>query len=317
MKRFRRFAPFIISLALVLVLVGYAPWGKVGKVLADFDLSTILLLIGFSLVYYGLKSYRFWWLLRAMKIRKPLSLVTLSYVSAQPVSLLPAGEIYRSHALERYLHVPIKQSLPQFTIQGLLEGIAMGTLALISAWTLGTLRIPAIILTIVALLSLMGLRRGYFKYFVAVLNRLPFLNVTAATVERFNRQHRDVLSRRNLPTLYCQSLLIELSGTAIAYLSVIGIGGHINIFQAALLYVIPVVVGFISLLPGGLGISEQSAVGVLVLSDVSVEHAVAATLIMRVTIVGLGVVYGGIALCIGHIRLYGWTLRTAAESAAN
>jgi|GEM_PF-2306033 len=314
MKRLRRIAPFIISLILVLVLVSYAPWAKVARILGDFDLSTIFLLLGLSLIYYGLKSYRFWWLLRAMHIHKPLSLVTLSYISAQPVSLLPAGEIYRSNALERYTDVPVKQSLPQFTIQGLLEGIAMGTLALISAWTLGTLRIAAIGLTIVALLSLIGLRKGYFKYFIAVINRLPFLNVTAETVERFNRQHRDVLSRRNLPALYGQSLLIELSGTAIAYVSVVGIGGHINLFQAALLYVIPVIVGFISLLPGGLGISEQSAIGVLVLSDVSVEHAVAATLIMRVTIVGLGVVYGGIALIIGHVRLYGWTLRPAAES---
>jgi uncharacterized membrane protein YbhN (UPF0104 family) len=111
------------------------------------------------------------------------------------------------------------------------------------------------------------------------------------------------LSWQWLPLLYGISLIIEGVGAVIAYVSVIGLGGHINGYQAILAYAVPVILGFVSLLPGGFGVSEQSAVGVLLLSHVKVATAVAATLVMRVTIVGLGAVYGIIAFFISRSHL--------------
>ncbi len=303
MKQPKRLLPFVVSGLLLVVLISYAPWGEVVDLLADFDLGSILVLIGLSLGYYGLKAWRFYYLLQAMGIQQPFRLVALSYISAQPVSLLPAGEIYRSHALEKQTGVPVRQSLPQFTIQGLLEGGAMAALGLVSALALGTLRVAALVLMLLMLGMIIGIRRGHFTNFVQLLNRLPFITITSNTVEEFNRKHRQVLSRQHLPTLFAMSVAIELMGTAIAFISVVAIGGHINFFQAALLYIVPVIVGFLSLLPGGIGLSEQSAIGILLLADVSIANAVAATLIMRLTISGLGVLYGVICHAIGMTRL--------------
>jgi uncharacterized protein (TIRG00374 family) len=308
-KKFRRLLPFAISLILVIVLVSYAPWAEVARILSDFDLSTILLLILLSLAYYALKTFRFWLLLIAMGIRETFGIVTVSYISAQPVSLLPGGEIYRSHALERQTGVPVRKSLAQFTMQGILEGAGLATVMIVSAIALHALRIPAIILGVLVVLILTAFARGYLQPFLHLLNHLPLIDVSEKNIINFSERHKDVLNSHWLPGLYALSLLIEFVGTAIAYVSVAGIGGHINIFQAGLMYVLPVIVGFLSLLPGGFGLSEQSAIGVLLLSDVSTAQAVAATLIMRVAIVGLGVVYGSIALFVGQTRLR--RLRTA------
>ncbi len=312
MKRLSRFAPIVISVALLIVLIGYAPWDKVGSILGDFDAGTVATLIALSLAYYALKSVRFWYLLKAMEINEPFWVVTLSYISAQPVTLLPAGEIYRSHALERHTGVPVRHSLPQFTMQGVLEGAAIATLAVISALALGTLRIPVLILATVVLIVTIAIGRGYVANITRILNRLPFINVTNRNIEQFSERHRAVLSLHWLPFLYGISLIIEAVGSAIAYTAVVGLGAHINVYQAVLVYSLPLVVGFVSLLPAGLGVSEQSAVGILLLANVSVAHAVASTLIMRVTIVGLGVVYGGFAMIIGRVRLQ----RVAAHESA-
>jgi uncharacterized protein (TIRG00374 family) len=303
MNRLRRFVPVVISIVLLVILVSYAPWDKVGNILSDFDLGTILILIGLSLVYYSLKTVRFWYLLKAMGIHQPFGVVALSYISAQPITLLPAGEIYRSHALERHTGVPVRRSLPQFAMQGVLEGTAMATLALISALALGTLRVPVLILAAAVLLVTIAIGRGYVANFTRILNRLPFINVTNRNIEQFSEQHRAVLTLQWLPFLYGLSLITEAVGAAIAYTAVVGLGAHINMYQAVLVYVLPLVVGFISFLPGGFGVSEQSAVGILLLAHVSVAHAVASTLIMRITIVGLGVLYGGIAMIFSRRRL--------------
>jgi uncharacterized membrane protein YbhN (UPF0104 family) len=177
----------------------------------------------------------------------------------------------------------------------------MATLLMVSAIALGTLRIPALVLFVILLIVLLLIRAGYLAKAGNALNHLPFVDITEKTIEQFSRKNRDALSREWFPLLFGLSLLIEMVGTAVAFISVVGIEGHISIFQAAFLYVVPVIIGFISFLPGGIGLSEQGAVGVLLLSKVSLAESVAATLIMRVTIVGLGVLYGLIALTVSYV----------------
>ena len=301
-RKLRRYLPFLISLVLIAVLASYASWPEVGHILSDLDASTILILLVLSLAYYATKTIRFWYLLQAMDIQLPFKLVALSYISAQPVSLLPAGEVYRSRQLHRYTGTPMETSLPQFTMQGILEGGAMGTLMIISALALGTLRIAALAVGAIVLLITIAISKGYIRNATRLANRLPFVNLTENSIQHFSKRHQAVLTWQWLPFLFGISLLVELIGTGIAYVAVLGLGGHIDFYQAALFYIIPVIVGFVSFLPGGIGLSEQSAIGILLLAHISVTNAVASTLVMRVTIVALGVIYGCIALLIGRGR---------------
>ena len=303
-KNLKKVLPFAISVVLLAVLAGYAPWDEVAKIVTqELHASTLIYLFLLSLGYYSLKAFRFWLLLVAMGIRKPFYLVALSYISAQPASLLPGGEIFRSHALKQQTGVPVKKSIAQFTMQGILEGAGLATVMIISTLALHALRVPAIILGVLVIASLYALARGYLVPFLHALNKLPFIDVSEKSIHHFNERHKDVLNRKWLPPMYVLSLVTEVIGTMIAYVSIHGLGGDINIWQAGLMYVIPVIVGFISLLPGGFGLSEQSSIGILLLSNVTTAMAVAGTLVMRVTIVGLGVIFGTIALLISHLRL--------------
>jgi uncharacterized protein (TIRG00374 family) len=302
-KYIRRFLPIAISIVLIIVLIGYAPWNEVGSIADDITFTHIMELLLLSVAYYALKTIRFWYLLKAMDIHQPFWIVSLSYLSAQPVSLLPGGELYRSRSLEQHTGVPISRSVAQFTMQGILEGTAMVTLAIISALALGKLRILFICLGAVLVASIFLINRGGITNAGHLLNRLPFLNIRDETLEKLSEHHRAVLRFRWFSLLYGISLLVEAVGSAIAYVSVAAVGGHIGIPQAVLAYVIPIIIGFVSLLPAGLGISEQSAIGIMLLSNVKIAVAVAGTLIMRVSIVLTGLVYGLAALLVGRRRL--------------
>jgi uncharacterized protein (TIRG00374 family) len=303
MHQAKKVLPFVVSFVLIIILVAYAPWSEIWRILGDIHWTTIVGLFLLSLAYYATKTLRFWYILRAINIRKPLKEVSLAYMYAQPISILPGGEIYRSNALNRFTGVPVSKSIGQFTVQGILEGAAMGVLMIIAALELHTFRVVSLIMLIVVCVAIIGIRRGYMSNVGRYLNRLPFIDVAEHTIDHFSRSNRAVFSRRQFPRLFLISLLTEVIGTAIAYISVTGIGGEISVFQAALFYIIPIIVGFISFLPGGFGLSEQSAVGILYLSKVSVGTAVAATLLMRVTIVGLGVAYGAATILIGNYYL--------------
>lgn len=302
-KKFRKYFPLLVSAALIIVLIGYAPWRDVGDIIEDISVSGVIVLVLLSLVYYALKTLRFWYLLKAMDIHKPFWVVSLSYLSAQPVSILPGGELYRSRALEQHTGVPLRRSVGQFTMQGILEGTAMVTLAIIAALFLGKLRVPFIALGFLLVISIVLINRGGVAKAGRILNRLPFLNLHDQDLEAISNHHQAVLRWQWFLWLYALSIAIELVGSAIALASVASIGAHIDIYQAILVYVIPVIVGFVSFLPAGLGISEQSAVGIMLLSNMRIATAVTATLLMRLAIVGLGMVYGGIALIFGRRRL--------------
>jgi uncharacterized protein (TIRG00374 family) len=301
MRSSRRIVPVVVSFILIAILVSYAPWAKVATAIGQLTFVSILELVALSLIYYALKSVRFWYLLRAMGIHKPLQIVALSYMSAQPVSLLPAGEIYRSHALRKYTGVPVKQSIGQFTLQGIFEGSSMALLILISSLALGRLRVAALLLTACLVCIIVSIQRGHLKALVKQFDKLPFLEVTDSTAESFSQRNQAALSYPWFPSLFAQSILIEIVGVVIAYTAVAGLGAHIDIFQATLLYTVPIIVGFVSFLPGGFGASEHSAVAILLLSHLTVGIAVAATLLMRTTIVILGVIYG--LVVIGYSRL--------------
>lgn len=295
MKLLKRLIPIAVSIILIAILIGYAPWPEVWKAMQKLSLASIGLLILFSISYYTLKTIRFQLMLKAMEIRKPIKEVALSYMAAQPVSLLPAGELYRSRTLEQRTGVPMKESAPQFTMQGLLEGAGIAIVGVIATLGIGKLRVPMIILMVAVIAGFIVVRKANLVVLRKYINSIPFVNVSRARLKKFAEGNRNILFGPQLPWLILLSVFIELVGAAAAYVAVTGLGGDIGPFEAIIVYIVPLLVSFVSFLPGGIGASEQSAVGILVLSGLSVAIAVGATLIMRATIVGSGVLYGASA----------------------
>ncbi len=302
MHNFKKFAPFIVSIILISIIVHLAPWDKVIEAVSHMHPVTILLLLMLSVLYYAGKAIRFWYMLKVLKIIERPDVVSLVYMAAQPVSLLPAGEIFRAKAMETYRGVPMDRTIATFSSQGIFEGLGIGAVALVGAIALGYQRIPAIALLVIVVAGVLAIRRGYLTRLTKIINAIPFVEVSRAKLRKFSERNQLLLKGRPLKVLLSLSFAVELVGVAIAYFSVTGLGGHINIFQAALVYSLPVVVSFLSFLPGGFGASEQSAIGLLLLLHQDNGLAVAATLVMRVTIVLTGVIYGAIAYALVKLK---------------
>ena len=302
----KKVVPVLISLVLIGLIVSYAPWPAVYKALTKLSPAVILLLLAISTAHFFLKAVRFHFLLQAMGIREPFGMVFLSYMSAQPVSLLPGGEIYRTRTLEKLTGVPMKKSIPTFTTQGLLEGGTMAVLGLICALAIGTLRTPVLILTLLILVSIFLIESGYMMKLLPVLNKLPLVSISRQRIEEFTKSNQAIFTWRWMPILLALSFLVEALGAAVPYVAAKGLGDEISVFQAVLMYIVPVLVGFISLLPGGFGAAEQSAIGIMLLSGASIAIAVAVTLVMRVSLVVVGFIYGVIfQLIVRASGLYG------------
>jgi uncharacterized protein (TIRG00374 family) len=74
------------------------------------------------------------------------------------------------------------------------------------------------------------------------------------------------------------------------------LGAELGLLQAVFVFTFAIVVGAVSMLPGGLGSAEATMVALLVALDVELETALAATAVIRAATLWFGVALGFVAL---------------------
>jgi uncharacterized membrane protein YbhN (UPF0104 family) len=109
---------------------------------------------------------------------------------------------------------------------------------------------------------------------------------------------KDELEKLKNLRVILQSILLSVVAWGLEclelWLAVSHFGGVVSIPQAAFAFSASVVLGTLSMLPGGLGASEASAVGLLILFSVGKSAATSATLLARLTTLWLGFFAGAI-----------------------
>jgi uncharacterized membrane protein YbhN (UPF0104 family) len=219
------------------------------------------------------------------------------------------GEVLKPVLLRLRSGVPVSRSTPIIMAERLTDGLAMIVLALgglalsHAAWQVLLLSL----LLAVAVVGLLGSTRGG-AVVLHVAERLPFVGPRLTLVEAFLLSSRRLFTPRNL--LFAVTLgVISWAGEAIAfYLVLTGLGFHstsLLLIQATFVLAISTLVGSLSLLPGGLGATDASVAGLLiVVVHATRATAAAATLIIRFCTLWFGVGIGLLALFIFRHRLH-------------
>ncbi len=301
MKTLKKYIPLIIGLAILVSIAFLAPWGKVIPLVTDIKTSALFAMLALSLSYYAAKSYRFWVMLRLLGIRKPLARVSLIYMAAQPVSILPAGELYRTVLLEKELDVPIRTSASTVTLQGLVEAVVLLAFSLAGAFMLGKDRGALLAVAVIVALLIASLQQGWLDGGHKLLNKLPFVQINKRKYDRFVDDHQKLLTGKTLAIVVGLSLLPVMCGIGIFYIAAHAVGANISLSGASIGYCLPVVLSGISFLPGGVGASEGGTIGILKLINVATAATFAITLLIRIFTLGAGMLYGLIALLLMHI----------------
>ena len=240
-------------------------------------------------------------MLKALNIKLPYLSVMRVYLSAQPVSLLPAGELYRSVLLEKEFKVPIIKSAATVTMQGLVEAVVLVLFSLIGVFVIGVDRVLVTIIGILLLLLFVGLQRNWLVGLPKYLNKLPFVHINLDKARKFITDHQALLQPRIFSVTFLLSIVPVLSGISIFYLSSHTVHVPITIAQASIGYSLPVVVSGLSFLPGGVGSSEGSSIIFLQYVGVGAAAAVTITLLVRIFTLGMGLIFGCSALLITRI----------------
>jgi uncharacterized membrane protein YbhN (UPF0104 family) len=301
----------ILGVAVVFALSLYANGSQLLATLRHFNWALIPLVLGLTLFNYALRFLKWHFYLGQIGARVSRMDSFAIFTAGLSMAMTPGkvGEVLKPVLLRLRTGVPVSRSTPIIMAERLTDGLAMIILALgglalsHAAWQILLLSL----LLAVTVVGLLGSTRGG-AIVLHIAERLPFVGPRLTLVEAFLHSSRQLFTPRNL--LFAVSLgVISWAGEAAAfYLVLTGIGFHpsmLLLIQATFVLATSTLVGSLSLLPGGLGATDASVAGLLILVvHAARAKAAAATLIIRFCTLWFGVGIGLLALFIFRHRLH-------------
>lgn len=306
----------LISLALglfVAIVLGLiSDIREVAVSFGSFDWSVLPAVLGLTLFNYALRWLKWDYYLRRMGMGNGVGTYdsVLLFTSGMVMAVTPAkvGEVLKSVLLKRINGTSISASAPIVLAERITDGLAM-LLLMGAGLTLYPPARPAfvalLVLTVAGLLLVQS--QLLMQRVLSWLARLPFAGKVASRITTAYESSQRLLSWRLLFVSTVISVVSWFGECAAMYYVLVGLGvsGEDLLLKATFVFAASTLFGLVSFLPGGLGVSEASSAGLLVLLvPIAAGPATTATIIIRFCTLWFGVSLGVVALAL-FSRRYG------------
>ena len=275
----------VILVGLILAAVKYINGEEVLQALRSYNSSFAPALLALSVLYLALKAWRF------IQLMRPVSDVAgnvlfRGYVAGTAATLVPGGVAARAGLMDQAGVSVAKSGMP-VALSSVLDQVAFVGSALLAAFWFETLRVPMSI--VFGILIVLGM------IFLFPAPRRWLGNATAALARRFNfAEQWETFLQHGREVINVRTILIALAVTVVGLLvqviildfSLRGFGFNVPYATLFFAYIVPTMLGRLSALPAGVGVTEASMVGFLSSSTgVDPDTGLAATAIFRIATV--------------------------------
>ncbi len=296
-------AEWAIVLGVVLFALGFAAAAMLGggrqawQILLHVPARIIPMLLAMSTLNYGSR-----WLIfaRTLRLGVPAPSILLYYVSGFSMTTTPGkvGEVIRLYLLNRFHGCRYDRTVALLIADRLADGLA--TMLVVALTIGGFAHAPAgmagaamVALALVVLCLRPGLLLRVIDAAFGRLRRWPRLFVRARRAIRALQTLAD-------PKVVLAALALGAIGWSSEglsfYVLLHALGASLGPAACVFIFAFAMMVGAISVLPGGLGSTEATMIGLLSLQGVPFETAVVATGVVRVTTLWFAVGLGLLAL---------------------
>ncbi len=286
----------------------------VGKALRAFNWWLAPLVLALTLWNYAWRFVKWRRYLAALQVPSSgIVLDALVYLSGYAMTVTPGkvGELIRTVYIRRLTGAPVNRVSAAVAAERITDGAAMLILAMIGLLEFNYGR-PFVALAVIAFAVVV-----YVLQRPQLLERLLDRFSQSRIVQRVHGHARAFLAATGVlmtPRLLMQATaigVISWAGECVAFFLILyGLGVDATwtlLLSATFILAVSSIAGGASLLPGGLGVTDASVAGMLVLlvDDPSMNRAIAAaaTLLIRFATLWLAVLIGAVSLAIVQRRV--------------
>lgn len=295
----------LLGLAVVVVLGLVSDVRQVGQSFQQFGWSMLPAVLGFTLLNYALRWLKWDYYLRRMEMGQGVSRYdsALLFTSGMVMAVTPGkvGEVLKSYLLRRINGTPVTASAPIVLAERLTDGLAMLLLMGFGLTLYPPARPAFAALLLLSLAGIVALQfRPLCERIIALVARLPLGGKLAPRLLTIYTSTARLLSLRLLLVSTLISVVSWFGECVALYYVLRGLGLPADerlLLVATFVFAASTLFGLVSFLPGGLGVSEASSTGLLVLLvPMASGPATTATIIIRFCTLWFGVSLGALAL---------------------
>lgn len=274
----------------------FADARQVAAALAGFPLPALAAMVALTMGCYLVRAVRWWYLMRLMG--HPMSPGDATYVqlSGMTMTVTPGkvGEVIKGYLAREFAGLPMASGVTLVFCERLADVIAVVAL---STGAIGAFSDSAPALAVAGAVLVLGIAvltsERLHRVVLDVAMRRPWMKSHGGSVATVSDTVLTTLRLRPLAVSTVLSALAwSLEGVAFAVcIQALGFDG-LSMPVSVAVYAIATLVGAFTFLPGGIGLTEASMVGLLIASGMASADASAATLLIRIVTMWFGIALG-------------------------
>lgn len=285
---------FLVLAGLVYAAVKYIPGAQFRRAVHRFDWHFAPLILLLSGAYMLVKGWRFVGQMREVtNVRRDLLL--RAYVAGQACTLLPGGVAARAGLLSQ-VGIPPEESAASIALASLSDQVVLILCSLISALWFTAARTPALI--ILSLLTLISVLLGLEATRTWLLGLIEWLMGKVRLLDRwqgFVSALKQMASPPVLTAAVANAAFAFALMVVALWLATWGVDAQVGLPTLLLAFTLPTMLGRISAMPGGVGVTEAGMIGILnAAPGVTLEQAAAAAILFRAGTTLFAALLGGL-----------------------
>ena len=285
----------IIGGILYLAFTIYADFNQVVNAFIKFNWFLLPALLIFSLLNYLLRFFKWDYYLGVIQVKmKKIDSLSV-FMSGLVMSVTPGklGELLKSLLVKEITNVPISKTAPIILAERLTDFLSLLILAIVGAFIYDfggsiSISISLILILIVILIS----NKNLAIPVLSKLEKIKLLNKYLTNIHAAYESSYLLLKPLPLASMTLVSLLAWGFECLGYYLILLNFDVDFGLLWTSFSYAFSTIIGAVSMLPGGLGITEGSLTFLLIQKNVSKDIAVTTTFIVRVVTLWFAVLVG-------------------------
>ncbi len=298
-----------IIVSSVLALIAFSTvgmWGDIinaGGALKGFAWWLIPLIAFFGFMNDMIKFMRWDIYLKKLGIMLTIKQSLIVFVSGLSMSATPGkvGLLIKSRMLGGLCGRSFISSTPVIAAELYMDLLV---LSVISLMAIGFLSTGVWIAVLLCGLPLFALIPGVAQKMIALLARLPFLANRAQELRHAVSDMFTLLGPRTLIKAFVITLIAWTSEGVALHLILAGLGFEMSILHATAIFGFATLAGVLSMLPGGLIVTDAGLMGLIIHAGVPSTSAAVATILARVFTLWLAVLVGSVVLIANRDYIY-------------
>jgi len=289
----------IVAIALYAVFVIFSDISLLIEKFQNFNFLVLIPAFLLVLTSYFIRGFRWDLFLKTLDIDIPLKKSLSLFFAGLGLSITPGkfGEVIKSHFLKKDHDHSYSKTAPIVFVERYYDLVGILIISIIGIWFVNIDQtIVFVALTIIIVALVISQQKKIVIKILRKFERVSFLNKFAVkTLEMFETIH--ILLK---PKLYAKSIGYSVTAWLIESLAVflifLGFDIDLSLPTVILIFTISSIIGGLSMLPGGIGITEGGMVGLLLLEGIDYTSAISAVILVRIVTLWFSVIIGLIVL---------------------